>query len=132
MKVKINLARILISSMLFLSLTACSGSDSSPPVTLTSQSTLDGVVSSNSVAVANGFTSPPFAGDFDSTAQGIGARQFYSFDISSIPSTATVTSATLRLFQAFTMGQPYSQLGNVLVDHLDYGLSLDGTDYNTP
>jgi hypothetical protein len=56
-------------------------------------------------------------------------RGFVSFDISSISSDKTVTEATLRLYQIETVGTPYSSLGKLLVDHLNYGVSLDTSDY---
>jgi hypothetical protein len=56
-------------------------------------------------------------------------RGFVSFDISAIPAGKTVTEATLRLYQIETVGTPYASLGKLLVDHLNYGVSLDSSDY---
>jgi hypothetical protein len=97
--------------------------------TIVSTASLDGWVQSD--GFANADRGGPGTGDLDSRAAGgLGERQFYSFDLSSLPPTAQVTSAVVRLFQATVIGSPYGSLGNVVVDHLDYGTSLDGSDYN--
>src|SRR4030042_1973423 len=58
-------------------------------------------------------------------------RGFVSFDISDIPSGATISEATLRLYQVKTEGNPYgvSVGGKLNIDHLTYGDSLDNSDY---
>lgn len=56
-------------------------------------------------------------------------RGFVSFDLSGIPASATITETTLRLYQTKTIGNPYGVGGNLKVDHLDYGTSLDDPDY---
>lgn len=60
------------------------------------------------------------------------ARGFMSFDLSSIPAGATVESAELRFYQKEIQGDPYTKLGNLLLEHVDYGASLDDSAYNTP
>ncbi len=60
------------------------------------------------------------------------ARGFMSFDLSSIPTGATVERAELRFYQKEIQGDPYSKLGNLLLEHVDYGASLDDGAYNTP
>jgi pSer/pThr/pTyr-binding forkhead associated (FHA) protein len=60
------------------------------------------------------------------------ARGFVSFDLSSIPAGATVERAELRFYQKEIQGDPYSKLGNLLLEHVDYGASLDDGAYNTP
>jgi hypothetical protein len=59
-------------------------------------------------------------------------RGFISFDLSSIPSSATVESVTLRLYQTGVVGTPYDVGGRLKIDHLDFGSSLENADYNTP
>ena len=94
-------------------------------VTLGSTASLDGWVRTDGNAqTTNGLT-----GDL-SVVTGQGYRQFFSFDLSTIPPGSTVTSATLRLYQAFVIGSPYTELGSVAVDHLDYGDMLCCGDYD--
>jgi len=57
-------------------------------------------------------------------------RGFVSFDLKSLPSNITIEKATLKMRQMGIVGKPYIIGGNVVVDHLDYGTSLDATDYN--
>lgn len=56
-------------------------------------------------------------------------RGFVSFDISDIPTGATIKEATLRLYQAKIIGNPYAVGGIIKIDHLTYGDSLDSSDY---
>ncbi len=56
-------------------------------------------------------------------------RGFVSFDLSNIPSDATIESATLRLYQEKVVGNPYGLGGDLKVDHLEYGDSLGNEDY---
>lgn len=56
-------------------------------------------------------------------------RGFVSFDLSSLPSDATIESATLRLYQEKVVGHPYGVGRNLKIDHLDYGNSLGNEDY---
>jgi len=97
------------------------------PLALPSQAALDGFARSD-----GGFSagSPGIVGDIESSFPGVGFRGFYSFDISMIPAGAVVISVTLRLYQSSVIGAPYASLGNVVVDHVDYGASLDGGDYS--
>jgi len=57
-------------------------------------------------------------------------RGFYSFEIQSIPAGATIVSATLRAYQTSVIGDPYTTLGNVIVDHLDYGAALNASAFD--
>jgi len=57
-------------------------------------------------------------------------RGFVSFDISSIPSGKVIDEANLRLYQGEVVGTPYSSLGSLILDHLDYGDSLGNEDLN--
>lgn len=57
-------------------------------------------------------------------------RGFASFDLGSIPSGKTIDQATLRLYQTSVIGDPYGAGGgSIKVDHLDFGDSLDNSDY---
>ena len=59
-------------------------------------------------------------------------RGFVSFDISTLPDETKIQSATLRLFQVKVIGSPFSIMGNVKLDHLNYGDILNAEDYSTP
>jgi hypothetical protein len=103
------------------------------PILIGSTGDLDGYVRSDFFASASG---SPATGDKESDFSliSVGWRQLYSFDIASIPTSATITSATLRLYQCDVQGSPYSltSLGNVVVDHVNYGGTFDpsGSAYN--
>ena len=56
-------------------------------------------------------------------------RGFVSFDLGDIPSGATITEASLRLYQNEIKGNPYGVGGALKIDHLTYGDSLDSSDY---
>jgi hypothetical protein len=100
----------------------------SQTVTLDSEAALDGWVTAAGEAVAAG--GGPFTGDDDPRNNGLGFRQVYSFNLSSVPRGAHITSATLQLYQALVKGQPYSVLGNVVVDHVNLDGALDSSDYD--
>lgn len=57
-------------------------------------------------------------------------RGFVNFDLKLLPSNITIEKAILKITQLGWVGNPYTVGGNVVVDHLDYGSSLDATDYN--
>lgn len=66
----------------------------------------------------------------DSAPNNTTAKGFVGFDISSIAG-RTAVSATLRVYQANIYGgTPYTDLGNILVDHVNFGSSLDSGDYS--
>jgi hypothetical protein len=74
-------------------------------------------------------------------------RSFLSFDLTSLPNTllaSDISSATLKLYKNTVIGDPYLYLNppcdgttqcdeyaSVNLDHMDYGVSLEGTDFNT-
>ena len=92
--------------------------------TFNSTSGLDGYVTSTGSAVT---WSQAVVGD---NSVNIAVRGFLSFDISGIPLSANIISATLRAYQEGVNGTPYADLGDVIVDHLNYGSILDGSDYD--
>lgn len=55
-------------------------------------------------------------------------RGFIGFDISGI--TGNVQSAILTINQSSVLGTPYVDLGSLVVDHVDFGGSLDAGDFN--
>jgi hypothetical protein len=60
------------------------------------------------------------------------ARGFVTFDITKLPQGARVEKAILRLYQVKITGKPLVELGNLMIDHLTYGDSIDLTDYGIP
>jgi hypothetical protein len=102
-----------------------------PDLELRSMQALDGWVRSDRNSQTTG---TPIAGDLDAVpiATGNGYRVFYSFDLTALPPGGTIGSATLRLYQESVQGNPYGELGNVVVDHLDYGAALDSADFDAP
>jgi len=60
------------------------------------------------------------------------ARGFMSFDLSGIPAGATIQSVELRFYQKEVRGDPYGKLGNLVLDHVYFGASLDAGAYDTP
>jgi hypothetical protein len=101
-------------------------------VTLQSQAMLDGFQANNGggnnavdIRLGNGAMvgSPPYE---------LVIRGFMSFDLSGIPAGATVHSIELRFYQVQVSGNPYGKLGNPLLNHVDYGSSLNQSAYDTP
>jgi DNA-binding beta-propeller fold protein YncE len=98
------------------------------PVVVGSSAALDGEAGSDVTATSAG--GGPRTGDVEDLFTSTAYRQFYSFDLLNIPAGTSVAAATLRLYQASVSGSPYGgALGDVVVDHMNYGTSLDGTDY---
>jgi pSer/pThr/pTyr-binding forkhead associated (FHA) protein len=60
------------------------------------------------------------------------ARGFMSFDLSEIPPGATIDVVDLEFYQAEISGDPYGKLGTLVLEHVDYGASLDEGAYDTP
>lgn len=100
------------------------------PIVIGSTQDMDGFITFDGAtytATVNG--GAPRTGDDESFLAGSIARQFFSFDLSNIPTDVSVNAATLRLYQmAPTVGAPFSVLGSVLADHVDYGAALDASD----
>jgi hypothetical protein len=116
-------------------LPSCGGCGCSDPVvtptpqtlTLPSEADRDGWASTGNFVADAPSGDTALTGD---TVTGTQARrQFFSFDLSTLPASATIQSATLRLFQEGVTGTPYTTHGVVVVDHLVYDL-LDASDYD--
>lgn len=84
----------------------------------------DGYVGSNSIVVTDSYVSP---GDVATNAY---YRGFFGFDISSLQG-RTIVSATLRIYQWTVDASAYTDLGSMLVDHVNFGSSLDTSDFST-
>jgi Bacterial Ig-like domain len=58
-------------------------------------------------------------------------RGFVSFDLTSIPAGVVADEANLIINKQEITGNPY-ELASVSLDHVNYGASLSGNDYDTP
>ena len=96
------------------------------PIVLGSTASMDGFITfDGSAYTATANSGAPRTGDDESFLSGSSARQFFSFDISNIPSSVVINPATLRLYQTSRTGTPFNDLGSVVVDHVSYGATLD-------
>jgi len=114
--------------LLALAQGGCGGGGDDGPEVLTffSEPALDGMVFSSGLVFTDGGS--PGTGDADAAGNGIAARQFFSF-LLDIPDGATIAAAELRIGQVNVIGTPYATHGVVLLEPLDYGTSLDSTDF---
>jgi hypothetical protein len=98
---------------------------------LVSQMKLDGYVINDGSASA---TEEIFVGngEINPGAGELVSRGFMSFDLSSIPSGATIEQMEIRFYQLQVQGDPYETLGNLILDHVDYGDALDGSAFDAP
>jgi hypothetical protein len=114
-------------------LVTCDGNNSNVDISVTRS--IDSVVDLDGWVRSDGDASwdrgGPLTGDFDSSYPGLGYRQFYSFDISIISPGNEIEEAFVHLYQANYSGDPYAELGSVIVDHVDYGDSLTSDDYDS-
>ena len=95
---------------------------------MASTASLDGEAGSDGLVTSAG--GAPRTGDIESFPASTAYRQFYSFNLTKIPTGVTVTVSMLRLYQASVTGTPYGgTLGSLVVDHVNYGPSLDRGDY---
>ncbi len=98
-----------------------------PPKTkvLSSTKSLDGFLSSNQTGSNN--TEIRIGKN-----ENLVSRGFISFDISTLPQGANILEATLRIYQAQVIGKPFLSKNSLVVDHLNFGDTLDFSDYSTP
>jgi hypothetical protein len=60
------------------------------------------------------------------------SRGFLSFDLAEVPAGATIEGVELRFYQQTIEGEPYEKLGNLMLEQIDYGSSLDPGAYDLP
>ena len=53
-----------------------------------------------------------------------------TFDAGAVPSGSEIELATLTVYQYATRGNPFRDLGNLLVDLVDVGSTIEASDYN--
>lgn len=133
-----KLTALVLSLALSLPLAACGGggggdddNNNNNPVqeTITSTGTLDGIVAFNNLGdvPVGGAAGIPIVGDGPFVMGGAGSLNrngLWSFDLSSIPNNATITSATLRLFVSGAANDPAGAMGQFLVDHVNFGATF--------
>jgi hypothetical protein len=110
--------------------TGCGGGgDGGGQTTLTFVPSTDGTVKSDGTFEASGGTRIT-VGD---NSGNIASRGILRFGIVPfVPAGAVILSAKLRLRQQDVTGTPFPQLGTIVVDHVDPGVTIDGADYNAP
>jgi Bacterial Ig-like domain len=112
--------------------------------TLTSQSDIQGSVGLRK----NGSFASSIALLVGDNEEDTAYRSFLTFDLTSLPSALSasdISSATLKLYKNSVLGDPYLNLvvpcdgvnqcdeyASVSLDHVDYSLGLEGTDFSTP
>lgn len=97
---------------------------------LTSEDRLDGSLLNDGTG---GSDRPIMVGNgkIEDTVGEIIARGFMSFNIADIPAGATIESVELRFYQQEVQGSPYPKLGNLVLERVDIGSSLDPSDFAT-
>ena len=116
-----------------LSVASCGGSGGGTGITtleIASTGVIDGFVRTDNLVFTAG--SGPDTGDLDCLTPNLGCRMFFHYDLSGIPAGATIVSATFKPYQVVAVGNPFVSLGAVVVDHVDFGASLDAGDFNAP
>jgi hypothetical protein len=99
---------------------------STTTVTLKGQADLDGYV----IGGQGAFASDEIRVGNISPAEEWVCRGFLSFGLVEIPANASIQSVELRFFQVSIVGEPYARLGDLLLKHVDYGPSLDISDFD--
>lgn len=129
---RMSLALIALLSVLLFLGGGCGGSGGGPaPVTPPGPVTVDipvdvtqsGFITSGGNVAAS---VPPGAGDLADNSE---LRGFFTFPIGTIPPTATLQTAVLRVYQTGTIATPYTDFTALSVDSLDLGGVLDLADF---
>lgn len=60
-------------------------------------------------------------------------RALFSFDLNALPpDTTAITTASLNLYQSACVGSPFSKLGLLRADSVDFGPTIEPFDYSAP
>lgn len=127
-KIPAMFARRLIVLTLpsLMALAACGGGGGGPKtLVVTPAGAFDGFV--GKVGNSDTDASELFVGDYLANP----ARSVVGFSLAGIPDGATILEATLRMEQFDVRGVPYADLGQILLDLVNLGAAIDGTDYNS-
>ncbi|MGD8398379.1 MAG: FHA domain-containing protein [Anaerolineae bacterium] len=98
---------------------------------LVSEQALDGyVLNDGSTSTTEGI----FVGngEINAGAGELVSRGFMSFDLSTLPSDAKIEQIEVRFFQVEVEGDPYETMGNLILDHVEYGNALTGSAFDAP
>jgi pSer/pThr/pTyr-binding forkhead associated (FHA) protein len=107
------------------------GTAGSGTVTSTSNADLDGYRSNDGSGSRNQDVLQG-NGEFSSGVGELIWRGLMSFDLSEVPAGATIDSVELRFYQVKVDGNPYSKLGGLVLEHVDYGNRLSADAFDTP
>jgi hypothetical protein len=141
------IVRLLLVSLVAGCSSGSSGSTAPGPTsTLTISSldaddgTLTGTLTRGVIANCCGFSGGIYVGQASASASfvtfvpGI-ARGFVRFNLALLPAGATIVSATVKTVQisagSMASADPYAVLGNVVLDHPDFGAVIDTLDFAT-
>ena len=129
---------ITSASICALSLSACGGGKSIadalvPPTVAVMPNALSHTATGSrlganppSMGTTGADGSAVFVGDFATVT----LRGFMRFDLSAIPAGAEILDADLRIFQGAVNDTPYIDLGELRVDHMNFGAVLNDADYD--
>jgi hypothetical protein len=124
-------ATVALAAAAPAAIVACGSGPSAPVDTIFATPALSGYVvggaeqavrSSNDLAV----------GDANANVYGSELRGVMSFDLTQIPTGSTVTGVTLFTRECTIVGSPIPGLGDVLIEHVSYGATLDTSAFDTP
>ncbi len=100
-----------------------SGGGNEETVTLPGTKAREGTVNPTGATVSNTL-------NFGDNSSNVPIRAVLSFSLATLPANATILSATLEIEQEDTgFGSPFTDLGNLLVDHVDLGSGVDTIDF---
>ena len=115
---------IIISAAVTFGFLGCTGGQKS--ITIVADTEIMGFVTSSSSAIT--WASQIVVGD---NTVDFFSRGFLSFSTEELPAYATITSAVFRLYTDAVNGTPFFDLGPLIVDHVEYGDTLDADDMDT-
>ncbi|WP_456446229.1 Ig-like domain-containing protein [Oceanithermus sp.] len=96
-------------------------------VTLPAQPDLDGMIFSDNTHLTYATGGEVWLGDRDTN---LCAHDFFSFDLGGLPDGLDqLASARVFVYNYGAVGSPFADLGDVWIDHLDYGETLEPADF---
>ena len=114
---------LALGAVSLLAAFACGGGGgpSTTTVALYADPEMDGVVDVSGFIAFSPSRGVPTTGDYGASFRpDYFARQLYAFYLGPVPRSARIVRATLRIYQAHVVGEPYAKNGDVVVDLVDY------------